>query len=595
MNGVPFPSPPRRISLITAVVLVAALFLARDFFIPLVLAILISFLLAPVVRRFEKWHMGRIGSVIVACVLAFSVIGAVGYVVAGQLIDLANRLPEYKTNLRAKVVVLKPGGDGPLVRAKKTIDEITEEIKEPKDGAATPVAKRAATTPAPVAVEVVDRAGNAFELLRDFLVSLLAPLGVAAVVAVFVVFMLLEREDLRDRFIHLIGQGRLHLTTQALDDAGRRVSRYLLAQFVVNVSYGLPIGLGLHFIGVPNAILWGILATILRYIPYIGAWIAASFPVVLSLAISPGWVIPMLTIGLFILMEIVSNNVVEPWLYGASTGLSPMAVIVSAVFWTWLWGVVGLLLATPLTVCLAVLGKYIPSLSFLDVLLGKNPPIVPSDRLYQRLLALDEEEAVEIVEQQIEVQSLAHAFNRVLLPAIALAESDCRAEVLDEAKLREMFQLVRRLLAGLDENGDVPAAPQVVCLPASSEADELIALMLAHLLRQRGVAARTISSKSLASEMVEQVEDCRAPVLVISALPPASVMPATYLTKRLRARVNFARIVIGLWQPAEREAVRRTERLKRAQADEVFTQLDKAAAEIALLAGLTLAPAKSAA
>ncbi len=607
MNGDQQIANTRKTSLVVAVVIIAALYLGKEFFVPLVLAVLISFLLAPLIRRFEKWGMGRIVSVIVASALAFSFIGGLGYIVAGQLMDLADELPKYKDNLMAKAAALKTNKNSTFGRLSETLQDVSTEIKESQEPTDADLEK-AAVEPKPgeqskrikqqpIPVEVVEPPDHSLELLRNFASSLFAPLGVAAVVIIFVIFMLLEREDLRDRFIHLIGRGRLHVTTQALDDAGRRVSRYLLAQLIVNSSYGIPVGIGLYFIGIPNAVLWGLLATIFRFIPYVGPWIAAAFPVALSLAVSPSWTTPLITVGMFVVMELISNNVVEPWLYGSSTGLSPMAIIVSAVFWTWLWGPIGLLMATPLTVCLAVIGKHIPSLGFLDVLLGDKPPILPTDRLYQRLLAFDEEEAVEIVETYITEHSLGAAYDEVVLPAVRQAEQDSRTGTLEDHRRREVYALIRRLLGDLDETPPPPAnvPVQVLCLPASSEADELIAIMLAHLLEKRLVLVRVLSSKSLASEMVEEASESGASVICVSTLPPASVMPATYLCKRLKARLPEARVMVGLWHEQDVEVDRRIQRLKRAQADDVSTSLDKMAAEIAVLANLGGEPIISAA
>jgi hypothetical protein len=425
-------------------------------------------------------------------------------------------------------------------------------------------------------------------------------LGNAAVVIVFVIFMLIGREDLRDRVIHLIGRQRLYLTTQALDDAGARVSRYLLAQLIVNVTYGIPIALGLYFIGIPNAVLWGLLATILRFIPYVGPWIAAFFPIVLSLAVSASWNTPILTIGLFLVIELISNNVVEPWLYGSSTGLSPMAIIVSAVFWTWLWGALGLLLATPLTVCIAVLGKYIPALAFLDVLLGDKPPIAQSDRFYQRLLAHDEEEVFEIAEKHCEEVSLVSAYENVVLPAVCLAELDFKSGDLNEVTRREVFQLVRRLVLDLGEPyKPLPRGPEgdarVLCLPACSEADELVALMLGQLLERSGVPAEVLSFKALTSEMAAQAEQSSATIFCVSTVPPTSVVAASYLCRRLRLKMPDARVSVGVWHEVESELERRRERFSRVQADDVFFSLEKAATELGLLAGLGVPPVPAAA
>lgn len=591
MNGDPPFTPHRLIAVLAGGAVIAALYFGREFFLPLVFAILISFMLAPVIRRLEKWHLGRIGSVILTTVVAFLLIGGIAYTVTGQLIDLANQLPNYKTNIRAKVAAVKQqqAKGSALDHVTETLKEITDESTENKPGEVSPDSKG---NPPAVPVQVVHQADNALTLLRGYISPLLGPLGNTAVIVIFVIFILIGREDLRDRIIHLIGRGRLHVTTQALDDAGRRVSRYLFAQFIVNVTYGIPVGLGLYFIGIPNAVLWGLLATILRFVPYVGPWIAAAFPILLSIAVSPGWTAPMLTIGLFVVMELVSNNVVEPWLYGASTGLSPMAVIVSAVFWTWLWGPIGLILATPLTVCLAVIGKHIPSLAFLDVLLSQAPPIAVGDRLYQRLLAGDEEEAVEIVEEYITAHSLAEAYDNVVIPTLRQSEEDCRTGVLAEGSVREIHAMIRRLLTAVDETP--PLAPEVpvpvLCLPASSEADEFGAIMLAHLLEKRSTSSRVVSSKSLTSEMVELAAESGASIFCISAFPPASVMPATYLAKKIRARMPEARVIVGYWHDQESED-RRMHRLKRAQADEIFLTLEKASVEIALVAGLKTEPA----
>jgi predicted PurR-regulated permease PerM/methylmalonyl-CoA mutase cobalamin-binding subunit len=587
---------------------VATLYFAKDFLIPLALAILISFLLVPLIRRLERWRFPRVLAVLTATFLAFSLIGAIGYIVFGQLIDLADQLPGYRSNLHEKVASLKTTRDSPISKATDTLREVTKEITsdQPVAGAAeTPgaAAGTPSTTPgtgapaAPVSVAVVEGPGNSWDTVKTFVSPLLAPLGTAALVIIFVIFILLSLEDLRDRVIHLIGRGHLHVTTQAIDEAGQKVTRYLLAQLIVNVTYGIPIGVGLYFIGIPNAVLWGLLATVLRFIPYIGPWIAASFPVFLSLAVSPGWSVPLMTLGLFVVIELISNNVVEPWLYGSSTGLSPVAVIVAAAFWTWLWGPIGLLLATPLTVCIAVLGKYIPSLSFLDVLLGDRPPIAPEDRFYQRLLAEDAEEICEIAENHTKEHSLVHTFEEVIIPALKLAETDYRDGVVTEEKRRSMHSLVRELVLEVGEEeapevkekrteaGTVTTSPLpeqqavIVCLPACNEADELCAHMLARLLAQSGLAVQVCPSKLLTSEMVEQAREAVHNIALVSVLPPSSVLPASLVCKRLRASMPDVRILVGLWGDGEIEARRRA-RFERSGADALFTSLTQAEREI---------------
>jgi len=618
----------RGIPLVTVVAVVAVLHFGQELFLPLALAVLISFLLAPVIRWLEKRRAGRVSSVIIAALLAFAAIGGVAYTVTGQVIDLANTLPKYKSNLHSKIVSLKSKKDGPWSRATATLKDLSADFTKPDSTAPpSPPAAQPATgshdfsihitenpLPAngakpvakdPLPVEVVYSPGNALESLKSFVAPVAGPLGTAAVVVVLVIFMSLAREDMRDRMIHLVGRGRLHVTTQALDEAGERVSRYLVAQCIVNVSYGIPIGIGLWLIGIPNAVLWGMLAGILRFVPYIGAWIAASFPIVLSLAVATSWNAPVLTLALFIVVELVCANVLEPWLYGSSTGLSPMAIIVAAIFWAWLWGPVGLLLATPLTVCVAVLGKYIPSLSFLEILLGETPPIASSDRCYQRLLALDSDEVSKLCEDYTAAHSLSATFDDVLLPVLRLVDAESRAGSLDDALKKEAYRVIREVVSDLGEQDlarteAVPitaagTAVEFLCLPASNESDELAALMLLHLLAHGGLKAEVVTSKALVGEMVELAAAQQPRLLCISSVPPASVIPAQHLCRRLRERLGAdTRLMVGLWNETPAEHARRLDRFKRAQADEVFLTLASAANEILLQAGCPPAAAKAA-
>ena len=577
---------------------VATLYLGREFLIPIALAILISFLLAPLVWRLEKWRLGRIGSVLAATVLAFAVIGLLGTIVAGQLIDLAEKLPSYKDNLHAKIVNLRAPSTGPFSRAAETLKELSAEINKQAPASTAPGGTRTAEGTTPVPVAIVSSPGNSFDKILTYAAPVLAPLGTAAIVIVFVIFMLLEREDLRDRLIHLIGRGRLNVTTQALNEAGERVSRYLLAQLIVNSTYGIPVAIGLWLIGVPNAVLWGLLAAVLRFIPYIGPWIAAAFPIALSLAVAPGWSMPLWTIGLFVTIELISNNVVEPWLYGTSTGLSPIAIIVAATFWTWVWGTIGLLLSTPLTVCIAVLGKYIPSLAFLDVLLGDKPPIAKEDRFYQRLLAHDEDELCEIAGDYAREHSVSDAFERLIVPALRLADEDLHRGQLGEEDWRKMLSLARDLISDLGEPPVPPAPPAgaaepesaaAFCLPVSDEADELIGLMLARLLEGHGVRCEVLSVKLLTSEMLNQIEKGASRLICMSVLPPGSTRHALLYCKRLRERFPESRIVVGLWgEPAGDD--RRIKRIAEAKPDVIVTSLETAVKELVATAALTATP-----
>ncbi len=571
----------------------AMLHIAQEFFLPLVLAGLLSFLLSPLVRRLERWGLRRAGAVLVTAALAFVLIGGLAYLVTTQFLDLAGLLPKYRNNLIARVEALK-NPNNPLRLGARTITEVTEAVNKEDTKAPAPMVT-VMEKPRPVRVEVVPSPDGSIQKLMGVLWPIVGPLGKTLVVIVIVIFMLMAGTDLRDRLIHLMGRGRLRVTTQALDEVGQRIGRYLRAQVMVNASFGVTIGVGLYFIGIPNALLWGLLAMALRFLPYIGAWIATALPLALSLAISPSWTQPLLIIGLFLVVDLFVAHVVEPWLYGASTEISPLAVIVSALFWTWLWGGVGLLLATPLTVCLAVAGKYLPDLAFLDLLMGAKPSIAPGDRLYQRLLALNEEEATDIVERRIREQGALASFDEAVIPALRSIETDFRSGVLSDAARTDAFQTLRQIITDLPEprpgsDAKPPATATILCIPASHEGDELAALMLAHVLAESNVATTVLSSELLASESVEQAVALAPSIVCISALPPVSAIAARALCKRLRARLPSTRIVVGLWRPDDEEFSARHERLGKAGADETYPDLRRAAAGVAAYAACTLPP-----
>lgn len=403
---------------LAVVVVIASLYFGQDVLIPLAMAVLLSFLLSPVIALLQSWRFGRIPAVLTVVVLAFVLSGALAWVVAGQLYSLANTLPKYQQNLQAKInSVWKPLGKG-LDKSSATVREIDKQLSN------LPNEPTQAASPGVMKVEIVQSRWSALSLLRNAFGPILRPLGTAGIVIVFVIFMLLNREDLRDRLIYLIGPGQLHATTEALDDAASRVSRYLLIQSMINGAQGVAVGIGLFAIGVPNAVLWGLLTAILRFIPYIGPWVAALAPITLALAVFDGWTQPLMTVGLILVLELISNNVIEPWLYGASIGVSPFALLVAAVFWTWLWGTAGLMLSAPLTVCLVVMGKYIPQLEFLSALLGDKPVLEPKARFYQRLLATDQQEAGEVLDEYLKENPLVDACDTILIPALGLAEQD---------------------------------------------------------------------------------------------------------------------------------------------------------------------------
>ena len=410
-------------------VVVAALYLAKGVLVPLTLAVLLSFLLSPVCDWLERRRLGRIPAVLVTAILGFAALGAVAWTAVVQMTDLAPKMPEYQDNLQSKLHSANEYLSAALTKVTRTAQEMGQSL--PPSELADELQGRKEPT---YAVRVLPSPASPLQVLGGTFGAILYALGSTGIVILLVVFFLIRREDLRDRFIRLVGQGHVTVTTQMLEDAATRVSRYLATQFLINFTFGVAVGIGLFVIGVPNAILWGILATTLRFIPYIGPWIAAAMPIGLSMAISTNWLAPILTLGLFVVLELISNNVIEPWLYGKSTGVSAVAVLIAAVFWTWLWGIAGLLLATPLTVCLLVIGKHVPQLSFLNILLGNEPVFEPKKRVYQRLLAGDQEEAAELVEEFLEHQPLVEVYDTVLIPALALAETHWHRGELDEGR-----------------------------------------------------------------------------------------------------------------------------------------------------------------
>jgi predicted PurR-regulated permease PerM/methanogenic corrinoid protein MtbC1 len=595
-----------KISLVTIALVTAALYFGREVLIPLALAILISFILTPSVQRLQKMHLGRVPAVLLVVVLAFGGIGAVGWLMGAQIVDFAETLPKYEQNIRAKAGALHGGGASALNQAKQTVEHLQEEI-----GIASPSAP---TTPAsrlegksrvppssPVPVTVVEPPATPLTVLRTTLFPLLGPLGTAGLVLIFVIFMLIQREDLRDRLLRLIGQGRLNTSTQALDEAAERVSRYLLMQSLINGGTGTAVAIGLFFIGVPNAILWGLFAAVLRFIPYVGPWIAASLPILISLAVFPGWEKPFLTLGLFLLIELISNNVVEPLVYGSETGISTIGILVSAVFWTWLWGPVGLLMATPLTVCLVVMGRYVPQLQFLDVLLGDQPPLPIEAQVYHRLLSMDAAEVGTVLESCMKERTVAEFYDKVLIPALILAERDRhrgelspeREEFIDTTMRDWIEELAGRTVQdgslGTETVDGRAAAERLVCVPAHDVADELAGHMFAQLA-VRGGKPVVLEYDMPRSEVLRRLAEIGAEQVFISALAPFAYTQAREVCRDLRAHFPGLRIVVALWD-LRAEAERHRKRLTAAGADEVVASLEEAVRAIRLAPAREVDPA----
>ncbi len=452
--------------LAVAVVVITALYFARDVFVPLALAILLSFALGPVVMKLRRWHFGRVPSVIVTVLLAFLVIFAIGTLFGSQLTQLAEELPQYQTNIIQKIQSVRGLATGSGVVGRTSVmlqdlgDAIAKTTKTTGNAAGPPSSKLQIEGKQPVPVEIRQPDATPLNIIQNVVGPLLQPLATTGIVVVFVIFFLFQREDLRDRFIRLAGSGDLQRTTAALDDAVGRLSRYLLMQTAINAIFGVVIGIGLWLIGMPNPVLWGVLAMLLRFVPYIGAVIAAIFPLALALAVDPGWSMLLWTGSLFLVVEPATGQFVEPLLYGRSTGLSAVAVVVSAAFWTWLWGPVGLLLSTPLTLCLVVLGRHVARLEFLDVVLGDEPALTLEESFYQRMLAGDPDDAAHQAEAFLKGKPLSAYYDEVAIKGLALAQWDASHGELNHERRAQIKEAVEGVIDDLSDHASPRAIPE---------------------------------------------------------------------------------------------------------------------------------------
>ncbi|WP_426129346.1 AI-2E family transporter [Pararhizobium sp. PWRC1-1] len=540
----------------------------QDIFVPLALSLLLTFTLAPIVTFLRKRYIPKIAAVVLTVASAFLVIATFSFIVAGQVANLADNIPTYQRNIIDKVHALREAGTGTGIfeHLTKVVERVGAEMQdratESRDETPSSTQQRE-----PLPVEIVTPS-KPIETLVNVILPLISPFATAGLVIVLVIFMLLEREDLRDRFIRLVGLGDLHRTTAALQDAGTRVGKYLLMQLVVNSLYAVPITLGLWLLGIPNAILWGLLTLVLRFVPYIGPVIGMILPLFLALAISPGWSLVAWVAALFITIEVISNNVIEPWLYGSHTGLSPLAIIISAIFWSWLWGPLGLMLSTPLTVCLVVLGRYVPQFSFLDVLLGNEPVLQPQEKLYQRLLAGDPSEATDNAEDFLEEGYLIDYYENVGLPALLLGEMDRQRGVMTETQIALVAASMQTLIGNLADMADeeekdeeleqaqtdaAEAADEldlpdgrgrsILCLGGRGAMDNAVASMLAQILAVQGahVADNRVLNDPQGSDPLEA---SNADTVLIAFLNGNSKSHARQIIRRLKRRKPSLRVGI---------------------------------------------------
>ena len=576
---------------VVAAIIIGTLYFGREVFVPIALAILLSFVLAPLVRLLQRLHVPRGLSVVAVVLLAFMSIFAIGGVIATQLTELAGDLPRYQSTMREKIKSVRgaTATSGTLERAADVLQDLGKELNKPKEPVTAPATPLQTPAPLPEArpipVEVRQPPPTALESIAALISPLLRPLTTTGIVAIFVIFILLQREDLRNRFIKLAGAHDLQKTTAALDDAATRLSRLFLIQLAVNAAFGVVIGAGLWLIGVPSPVLWGILAAVLRFVPYVGAVISAVFPLTLAAAVDPGWTMLLWTAALFLVVEPVVGHVIEPLLYGHSTGLSPVAVVAAATFWTALWGPLGLVLATPLTVCLVVLGRHVERLAFLDVMLGDRPALSPPELFYQRMLAEDPADAVDKAEEFLKERPLSNYYDEVALPGLTLAQKDSVRGALDRAQGEKIKSAVAAVVDDLvDQDDGKPAsetthdaeaaaalettdaaipdlpvlereelAPEwqadkpVLCAAGRGPLDEAAAIMLAQLLEKHGLGARVEGADAFATSNIFRLETSGVAIVCLSYLDISSPAHMRYTIRRLRRKLPEAQIILGCW------------------------------------------------
>ncbi len=581
---------------ILAALLIASLYFGREIFVPIALAILLSFVLAPLVGLLQRARVPRGFGVVSVVILAFMIIFGLGTLIANQLSQLAGDLPVYQSTMREKIKSVRgvTASSGTLERAADMLQELSRELDKPKEdkfprGSAQRLGDpSSAGSIRPVPVEVRQPDPGALENLRTLISPLLNPLATTGIIIIFVIFILLQREDLRNRLIRLAGSHDLQRTTAALDDAATRLSRLFLAQLMINATFGLTIGVGLSFIGVPSAILWGILAGVLRFVPYIGSAISAAFPLAIAAAVDPGWSMLIWTLVLYLAVGPIVSQVIEPLVYGQSTGLSPVAIVVSATFWTALWGPIGLVLATPLTVCLVVLGRHVERLEFLDVIFGDKPALSPSEMFYQRMLAGDPTEAAGKAEEFLKEKSLSSYFDEVALRGLQLAQVDAKRGALDQARMITIREAVAEFAHDLStqddsipeiasptmdaeaaaaietvpdtaissnlpviQKADLPLNWQgdfpVLCVAGRTPLDEAAAILFAQLSNAHGLAARVEPADALSTANILRLDTAGVAIVCLSYLDASSPAHMRYSVRRLRRKLPTVTIMLGCW------------------------------------------------
>lgn len=585
-------------TVIFAAIAVGALYLGQEIFVPIALAILLSFVLAPTVSTLEDWHLPRVIAVFLTVAVAFVAIFILGGVIASQVTKLAQQLPQYQSTIQKKIGSLRGfATSSPLDHAADILQDLHKELNRPVAPHGSQIETSVPVTvppreSKPIPVEVRSPPPTALESITSLIKPLWHPLATIGLVIVFVLFILFQREDLRNRLIRLAGTHDLQTTTSAIDEAARRLSRLFLTQLLLNAMFGMAIGIGLWLIGIPSAVLWGILAAILRFVPYIGAFIAAILPLTLAAAVDSGWSMLLWTGVMIIVTELIVGQVIEPLLYGRSSGLSPIAVVVSATFWTALWGPIGLILATPLTICLVVLGRHIDRLEFFDILLGDRPALSPQEIFYQRMLAGDPGESVDKATEFLKKKSLSQYYEEVALKGLQLAQIDVMRGILGPDRVASVRDAVTNVVEELEDepdmakdidtvapetggaiamattalelptlkNEDLDAAWQsehpVLCVPERSDLDEAGARILAQILTKHGLAAQAVKKKDvIVPSGLSRPGGKDIAMICLSAFDNTSPAQTRYIVRRLRRTLPEAKILLVYWMMDEHTTV----------------------------------------
>ena len=569
------------LGLAVGVVVIAGLYFAQDVLIPITLAILLSFVLSPIVAALRRWKVPKALAVLVAVLVALGVVGGVGTIVGIQAASLSGDAPAYARTIETKVERAK-------AFAADRVAFFTRESAHARPAAPAPgVSAVAAATREPVPVRVENDQPNPFSIAGRILGPVLGPFETLIIVLVVAIFILMQKEDLRDRVIRVFGSSDLHRTTLAMDDAGARLSRYFLSQLGVNATFGTVIGVAMWALGMPVPALWGIVAGTLRFVPYIGALLGAVLPLAVAAGIDPGWTMVIGVAVVFAVVEPLTGYVVEPLLYGHSTGLSPLSVVIAAVFWTWIWGPVGLVLSMPLTLCLVVLGRHVPSLEFVDVLLGDRPALTPVEGFYQRMLAGDPAEALEQAGVLLQDRSLSAYYDDVALGGLKLAAADARRGAIDRAGARRIVDAMLTIVDDLDgEDAPTGGAPpdwqapgSVACIAGRGVLDEAVTAMLAQLLGHRGFGVRRIGHAAIARDV--PVPDLAGARLVcLCHLEVGGTSSLRYLVRRLHQASGGAPVMVGLWPEGDRTL--RDEHTRQAFEADLYVSTLAAAVDAAL-------------